>query len=68
MGSQQPQHPLAAHPHAMLATQPGAELAVALAGKRRILKHPAEQPDQLIVADRGRRPGRLRCPSAKRRA
>jgi hypothetical protein len=57
MRPEQPQHPLATHLDAVLPTQPSPDLAVALTGERRILQHPADQPDQLHIADRGRQPG-----------
>ena len=54
---QQPQDPFAADVHAVLATQPGPDLAVALAGERRGVQHLADQLDQVGVADRGGRAG-----------
>ena len=61
--AQQPQDPLAADPHAMLASQPGPDLAVALAGERRGGQDPADQPHELVIADRGRRSRPERHPS-----
>ena len=45
-----------ADPHAVLAMEPGPDLAVALAGERRVGQHPPDKPDQLLVADRWHRP------------
>jgi hypothetical protein len=42
--AQQPQHPLAADVHAMLAAEPGPDLAVALASEGRVLERLADQP------------------------
>jgi hypothetical protein len=50
--AQQPQDPLAADPHAVLATQPDPHLAVALASERRVGDDMPDQPHQLLVADR----------------
>jgi hypothetical protein len=55
--SQQPQDPVPADVHAVLATQPGPELAVALASERRVGQHPPDQPNQPLVADRWHRSG-----------
>jgi hypothetical protein len=55
VGSQQPQDPLAADVHAVLAAQPSPDLAVALPGERRVLQHSADQLDQVGVANRGGR-------------
>ena len=54
--AKQPQPPVAADLDAVLATQPGPDLAVALAGERRGEQHLADQLEQLAVADRGCRP------------
>jgi hypothetical protein len=53
--AEQPQHSLAAHPHAVLTGQPSPHLAVALASERRGEQHPTDQPQQITVADRGGR-------------
>ena len=49
----------------MLAAQPGPDLAVALPGERRVGQHLADQPHQLLVADRGHRPGSAWRPPAR---
>src|SRR5215218_3781672 len=46
----------------MLATQPGADLAVALTGERRGGQDLADQPHELVIADRGRRSRSWRHP------
>src|SRR5512133_316776 len=48
-GPQQPQHPLAADVPAVLAASPGPELAVALAGERRVSPHLADQPQSGLL-------------------
>jgi len=63
MGTEQPQDPLATDADRMLAAQPSPDLAVALASERRVGQHPADQPHQLVVADRGQRPGS--CPRTR---
>jgi hypothetical protein len=55
--AEQPQDPLAADLDAMLAAQSRPELAVALTGERRVGQDPAEQPHELVIADRGGRAG-----------
>jgi hypothetical protein len=56
LSAQQPQDPFAADADAVLATQPGPDLAVALPGEGRGFQDLAEQLDQVAVADRGGRP------------
>jgi hypothetical protein len=51
----QPQHPFAAHPHVVFASEPGVDLAVALAGERAVVEHLADQGEQLLVVDRADR-------------
>jgi hypothetical protein len=51
LAPEQPQHPLAADLHAVLATQPGPDLAVALPGERRIGQHPPDQPHQFLWSE-----------------
>jgi hypothetical protein len=41
--AQQPQDPFPAHTDAVLATKAGPDLAVALAGERRGVEHPADE-------------------------
>jgi hypothetical protein len=53
--AQQPKHPFAADPDAMLTAQPSPDLAVALTGERRGDQDLADQPQQVGVTDRGRR-------------
>src|SRR5215216_651431 len=53
---QQPQDPFPAHRHAVLATKPGPDLAVALASERRGAQHPADERHQVVITDRGGRP------------
>ena len=48
----QPQHPLAGHVDAVLAAQPGPDLAVALPAERRVGEHLADQHQQGRVIDR----------------
>jgi hypothetical protein len=57
MGSHQPQDPLSAHPHPVFSSEPGVDLAVALPGERRVVKHLADQGEQLLVVDRTGRAG-----------
>jgi hypothetical protein len=64
MGTQQPQDPSAADVHAMLAAEPGPDLAIPLAGERRSGQDLADQVQQLVVADR--RGGSGTCPSTSR--
>jgi hypothetical protein len=65
---EQPQHPLAAHLDAALATKAGPDLAVTLAGERRGNQHLADQPEQVAIADRGRRASRTGGSVLARRA
>jgi hypothetical protein len=64
MGAQESQDPFAADVHAMLAAQPGPDLAIPLAGERRCGQDLADQLQQLLVADKRRRPGT--CQSTSR--
>jgi hypothetical protein len=45
LSAQQPQDPFPAHLDAVLAAQPGPDLAVALAGERRAGQDPVDQPE-----------------------
>jgi hypothetical protein len=58
LAPKQPQDPFAADVHAVLATEPGPDLAVALAGERGVLEHSADQPDQLHALIEVAGPGR----------
>jgi hypothetical protein len=60
---EQAQHPLAADMHAVLATQPSADLAVTLTGERRGDQDLADQAEQLLVADWWHRSGTARPPT-----
>jgi hypothetical protein len=51
--AQQAEHPFPADMDGVLAAQPGADLAVALASERRGDQHLVDQPEQVGVADRG---------------
>jgi hypothetical protein len=71
--AQQAEDPFPAHLDLMLATEPGADLAVALASERRGDQHLVDQPEQVAVADRGcrtrpDRPGRMSATSVERGA
>ena len=55
LSAQQPQDPFPAHLDAVLAAEPGADLAGALTSKRRVGEHLADQLHQLGVVDRRHR-------------
>jgi hypothetical protein len=55
---EQPQHPLAADLHAVLTTQPGPDLAVALASEWGGMQNPADQPSRSWSLIEAAGPGR----------